>query len=69
VILTDHHHQSFYREKEPEEEKTIKEKKGSKLPTYTYLFNFFSSNAAIRIFVTPANHQPKKLRQESNLRL
>jgi hypothetical protein len=61
VILTDHHHQSFYREKEPEEEKMIKEKKmGSKLPTYTYLFNFFSSNAAIGIFVTPANRQPIK---------
>jgi hypothetical protein len=60
VILTDHHHQSFHREKEPEEEKTIKEKKRVQNCQHTYLFNFFSSNAAIGIFVTPANRQPKK---------
>jgi len=34
-----------------------------------YLFNFFSSNAAIGIFVTSAIANQKKLTQESNLRL
>jgi len=67
--LTDHHHQSFQSEKEREEEKKIKEKKRVQNCQHTYLFNFFSSNAAIGIFVTPAIANQKKLRQESSLRL